>query len=264
MSYKDSISQTEVLPFAELYDIEFPTFILHLTNYPTNVIFNNTEYLSCIMERSDIQNEKNEENYVIISFATKENVTFYFLDYNVSKVSIKITRYFMEDNVYKVIFVGLGEIVGVNNRVLTLKAVDVLSLANSIVPPLVYSSFCNNTLFDSRCGLNKNDYLVETVVATADNGSSLASSIFGSYPENYFTNGYVEYNGEYRMITYHSPADNKIYLHAPFDDDVNNKKVRVYPGCDKTAQTCKNKFNNLENFLGFPYIPNKNPTIWGF
>jgi len=49
----------------------------------------------------------------------------------------------------------------------------------------------------------------------------------------------------------------------PFDDEVVGKQVIVYAGCDKTPQTCKNKFNNLQNFRGFPYIPVKNPVIWG-
>jgi hypothetical protein len=30
----------------------------------------------------------------------------------------------------------------------------------------------------------------------------------------------------------------------------------AYPGCDKTQTTCaSNKFSNLVNFEGFPYVP---------
>jgi hypothetical protein len=29
----------------------------------------------------------------------------------------------------------------------------------------------------------------------------------------------------------------------------------AYPGCDKTQATCTNKFGNLVNFEGFPYVP---------
>jgi uncharacterized phage protein (TIGR02218 family) len=29
----------------------------------------------------------------------------------------------------------------------------------------------------------------------------------------------------------------------------------VYPGCDKLLATCKNKFNNVLNFRGFPHVP---------
>lgn len=36
--------------------------------------------------------------------------------------------------------------------------------------------------------------------------------------------------------------------------------VWVYLGCDKIHTTCKDKFNNLNNFGGFPFMPAKNPT----
>ena len=29
----------------------------------------------------------------------------------------------------------------------------------------------------------------------------------------------------------------------------------VYAGCDHTQGTCQNRFNNLANFRGFPYVP---------
>jgi uncharacterized phage protein (TIGR02218 family) len=31
--------------------------------------------------------------------------------------------------------------------------------------------------------------------------------------------------------------------------------VRLEAGCDKRQATCRFKFNNIENFQGFPYIP---------
>lgn len=36
--------------------------------------------------------------------------------------------------------------------------------------------------------------------------------------------------------------------------------IYMYAGCNKLNTTCKDKFNNLHNFGGFPYIPVDNPT----
>lgn len=36
--------------------------------------------------------------------------------------------------------------------------------------------------------------------------------------------------------------------------------IKVYPGCMKSITAC-HRFNNTDNFLGFPYIPEDNPTI---
>ena len=35
--------------------------------------------------------------------------------------------------------------------------------------------------------------------------------------------------------------------------------VTLYPGCTKSRAVCKNKFDNLNNYGGFPWIPTKNP-----
>lgn len=263
-TYESLIEQRQIPPFAELYDIIFPDFILYLTPYPSEIVYNENTYVPCVMERSEIQKEQNEERSVVITFATKENIAFYFLDYNVPKIRVKITRYFVDDQIARVIFVGEGEVVGITDRTLTFKAVDILSLSKAIVPPLVYSSYCNNTIFDERCRLSALQFKVEVQVTKYNgNDSILYSSIFQNYEEDYFTYGYVEYNYDYRMITKHDNTNGLIYLHTPFDIDIEGKTVAVYPGCDKTPETCKNKFNNLENFLGFPYIPNKNPVLWG-
>ena len=36
--------------------------------------------------------------------------------------------------------------------------------------------------------------------------------------------------------------------------------ITLSRGCSKTVSDCKNKFNNISNYGGFPYIPAKNPT----
>ncbi len=31
--------------------------------------------------------------------------------------------------------------------------------------------------------------------------------------------------------------------------------VYIFPGCDKRLATCRDKFDNVRNFRGFPHIP---------
>jgi len=35
--------------------------------------------------------------------------------------------------------------------------------------------------------------------------------------------------------------------------------VTLYPGCPRDRQTCNDRFNNLENYGGFDWIPSRNP-----
>jgi len=35
--------------------------------------------------------------------------------------------------------------------------------------------------------------------------------------------------------------------------------VSAFPGCDKSIGICQAKFNNHQNYGGFPHTPTKNP-----
>ncbi len=48
--------------------------------------------------------------------------------------------------------------------------------------------------------------------------------------------------------------DIELFLDLPFDITVGDKG-RIFPGCDKLFATCRDKFDNEENFVGEPYVP---------
>ena len=80
---------------------------------------------------------------------------------------------------------------------------------------------------------------------------------------NLYTGGYVVYLKDFRWITL--GETNTFNLHVPFDSSVKPGVVLIaYQGCSKSAVDCKNKFNNIRNFNGCPYIPSDNPVLWGF
>jgi uncharacterized phage protein (TIGR02218 family) len=46
----------------------------------------------------------------------------------------------------------------------------------------------------------------------------------------------------------------KLFVELPYQISPGDEYT-VYPGCDKRHSTCKNKFNNVLNFGGFPWVP---------
>ena len=50
-------------------------------------------------------------------------------------------------------------------------------------------------------------------------------------------------------------------LNLPLIATVAGAQAQIVAGCDHTALTCQNKFNNYPNFNGFVAIPPRNPTI---
>jgi len=262
MSYNDEIAKTEVLPFAELYEFTFPTGdIIRLTSYPENVEFQLNIYESTPITRSEISRKIHEEGNLDIQITANETLIKLLASYTLPKVDIKIYRYFLDSGDYRVVFAGQTTAIGSSNYMVVLRAVPVSARFKFQIPPFMYQVYCNNQLFDKRCRLSASSF-VQTVTVTDNRDGKLTSSVFADFSDDYFTGGYVQYMNEYRLITDH--VGDTIYLQVMFDESVDGKQVFVYPGCDKNPSTCKNKFNNFSNFTGFPYIPTRNPAIWGF
>jgi uncharacterized phage protein (TIGR02218 family) len=124
------------------------------------------------------------------------------------------------------------------------------------IPTIYFQPSCNNIIFDNRCGLNKNNYAV-TTTATGD-GKGLSAEAFGSKPDGFFNYGWMEYGRQKRMVVSHNGTG--ILLQYPFTDWENGSTVTVYAGCDQRITTCRDRFNNVKNFYGTPYVPIENPS----
>ena len=177
-----------------------------------------------------------------------------------SKITIKIDKLDIATNTLTTKYIG--NITGIamqgDTAVVNLEAKD-KSLGFN-VPRLVYQSTCNNDLFDTHCEVIAANYS-NIITITSVSGSTITASDFANKPDGYYTLGYVQYQGEYRFITNH--VGSTLTMLTPFGEDVTGKAIVAYAGCNKSAPVCVSKFNNIDNFLGFAYIPSKNPSLWG-
>ena len=89
---------------------------------------------------------------------------------------------------------------------------------------------------------------------------STSSNIFlpSTYETNYWKDGVIFIKGESRLIL--SNEGNKIVVNYSFlqSDIKGGMEATLIRGCDKTKETCQNRFNNMKNFSGFPTIPFEN------
>jgi uncharacterized phage protein (TIGR02218 family) len=127
-----------------------------------------------------------------------------------------------------------------------------------------YQKGCRHALFSSGCGVNIDDY-EGTVDITAVSGLTVTiAAADTSTPidvDGYYTGGILKLaDGSMRYIINHTGTT--LTLIYPFEDltvDSNGFEATVYPGCAHTVDACLNKFDNLNNYGGFPYLPGKNP-----
>lgn len=123
----------------------------------------------------------------------------------------------------------------------------------------VFSASCDAELGDSRCKINLASF---TVTGTVTGVTSTQQFIDTSRPEAdaYFSFGLLTWtsgnnNGLKMEVKKFSVGGTFILSQAMAYPIQVGDTYSVYAGCDKTFATCKNKFNNVINFQGFPYIP---------
>ena len=128
------------------------------------------------------------------------------------------------------------------------------------LPQIILQTGCTNTLFDARCGLSKAAF-AESETMQAGSTVNKVVSLSGQ-ADGYFDNGQIAFtsganSGLVKAVKqYFGPPLSQFTFNSPLPFVPNaGDTFTAYPGCDKTQATCTNKFSNLVNFEGFPYVP---------
>lgn len=153
-----------------------------------------------------------------------------------------------------------GRIVGAKAQQNTI-TVECESVFTSIRRPGLRARFeygCRHPLYGRGCSVNREAYRVDTVVNAISGEVHITGTALPPLPDGYFTGGMlIAPNGAARFLTAHTGST--VTMNRPIRGLVGGQSVSLYPGCDHLRTTCKNKFNNLDNFGGFPFIPQRNP-----
>ena len=156
------------------------------------------------------------------------------------------------------IFSGFVENIMTNGELLEISVssnVAKLNYSNSSL----FSPICRECLGSAKCGVDLNQYKVNGSV------TEIISSdcIVGNHRENrsvhvgYYKYGTIKFlSGKLRGIEMQikDEVDGKIYLLKNTKLIKIGDSYEIYAGCNKTLSVCKNKFNNVINFHGEPYI----------
>ncbi len=165
-----------------------------------------------------------------------------------------------------IMFAGRVAEVDASGSLATFSVNSHLELLNQNLPRNLYQSGCVNTLYDSACTLNQANF----AVAGSASGGSTASVIntFLTQAAGYFDLGVITFtsginNGVSRTVkNYAGGSPSAVNLIAPFPSAPGSGDAfSIVPGCDKQQSTCRNKFFNLVNFRGFPYVPENSTAV---
>lgn len=128
---------------------------------------------------------------------------------------------------------------------------------NVQMPRNLYQPSCSNTLFDSACGLDRSAHVVSATIEAGSTATRILCDL--SQPQGWFTQGVIEFMdggnaGLKRTIRLHE-TDVLLLTLPLLEAPQVGQRIKVYPGCDKRLETCRNRFNNFARFRGAPFIP---------
>lgn len=121
-----------------------------------------------------------------------------------------------------------------------------------------YSTLCPADLGDARCGVTVTPVAL-TVTGTGGNLTFADSS--RTEANDYFNGGICVWqtgnNAGYSMdIKDYALSGGAFVLFEPMPNDIEiGDTATITRGCDKTIDTCRDVFSNIDNFRGHPHIP---------
>ena len=133
-----------------------------------------------------------------------------------------------------------------------------LELLNVKLPRNLYQASCLHTLYDAGCAVNKLSRTV-TGSVTGANGTGQWLQSDRSDAAGWFDQGVITFQsgpnaGVQRTVKAYAGGQFWFALPLPKPPQVGDT-FAVYPGCDKTKDTCSAKYANLARFKAYPFIP---------
>lgn len=131
----------------------------------------------------------------------------------------------------------------------------------------LYTPNCDATLGDARCAKS---LVAFTVTGTVDSAASARVFTDAARVEadGYFDGGLITWTGGansgYSMEVKTSTALGVITLQQPMANAIAmGDTYSLVAGCDKTLAKCRDTFNNVVNFRGFPHVPGIDRMVSG-
>jgi len=241
----------------------------YFTSNTTDITTTNFEgstvtYKAIPISRKELVYDLENKNFVVIAPLTEPVFQNLDLISNVMPVFISIR----DSSTHNIIYQGTISTAEHDYKkgVVDIKLKQRFTEFVSEIPKKTYSKFCPYRLGDKYCTVNLDTYSVDAASGefTIDELTIYCDNIKG-YETGYFTNGMVRANtGETIWILDYNGTSGYVKLITRFTSESKVSNLTFIPGCDRSIDTCVRRFNNKDNFGGFPYIPDRNPATKGF
>lgn len=200
----------------------------------------------------------------------------YSMNLEGGEISLILYQYDFATELYEIVYKGFMTAVTLNDLYLAMKFESVMSLSRDNYLDVVYVPACVLNLYSTLCQLPADDYKITGTIKEITGRivtvyvSTKGASIPATVEANWFRYGVLKILGDARLIIGHAEfttgeLDEAVFLLI----NTLSPKIAVgdsysaYVGCNKSVSQCKDKFSNLDNYLGFPYSPYQDSVYVG-
>jgi uncharacterized phage protein (TIGR02218 family) len=171
------------------------------------------------------------------------------------------------------VIVWLGQVVSVEESsegVATIKCQQVSITLKRGGLRMTWQRSCIHALYDQNCTVNKATFAT-AVTVTAVALSGIITVTPHPSADAYWNGGIVEFElptdpvgghtgiTERRLIENINTATGGLVPYGQLDGYFVGQLLTLYPGCKRTSEWCNSFFNNVDNFGGFEFMPNRSP-----
>ena len=157
------------------------------------------------------------------------------------------------------LFHGICEVTQGGGFILKISAKSVVQKLNIEYPNRRYYPQCPYSIYSKECGVDIEVYRKKAKVTAVTGTNTVQIDI--PFEDGYYTAGGMEWISGQLAGQATQIMDSKngtiIYMSATNTSPRIGDVAYIYPGCDKTPTTCKNKFNNFSRNRATPYVPLK-------
>ena len=286
MTYLAQEGATETGRPVELYLLEAKegTEFTAITSGNVSVTYDGKTYAPTAMKRTSFKlSTKSSSGNLTITVPTDNSfVQRYKKGMPPLPDELTIFRNHLSDTDSEVIPFWKGDVVSVTFEKdvakITLKTIS--ARLQRPVPKRTYSWACNHVLYDSGCQVGAESFRSDAKITAigsdqvtldlVEDGDWTGTSMGARWAadNDFFNGGYCEVTiaGQNQRRTVQvvtNSAGLQCVLSTSINDLTTGATLRFYAGCNHSVVTCKDKFNNVNNYGGCPFVPTRNPFSTG-
>jgi uncharacterized phage protein (TIGR02218 family) len=120
----------------------------------------------------------------------------------------------------------------------------------------IYSKTCRAKLGDALCRVNLENFSSVIHIDSIENNLIVVNI---PQPAGYYNYGRMHFVGSNIFMLILRQNANSLILDRNVPEELLlSKEIKIFPGCDKTLETCYTRFCNVLNFRGEPFVPEFN------